>query len=539
MQPHGKSDTLSATKDKPASEQGEKFNYALLCIATLVVISTNYADDGILAPVQEQVIEYFDIDSFLFNILSTVYAWSVIFTGAAGGLIVDKIGIKYAMMTFIIILYLGYLSKFIAGISKSYTMLLVSRVIMACGSEPLQNSLYVLIGLYFKKEKLGIVFALLGFGVVFALGIYIVSTLQIYKATSMTFILMYPMFNLIMVTVLLTWFFIKNDPKERASIINDRKKTEDNGIINTNNMSNINATATDGDGSNDNDNDTTNGKCNLKDISKLSRIYWYYLLSVMIVDGVTQSFFNVNTDLLSNTYGISQDSATFLVGSIIPIYFLLIFVVGLFNDRYGYRGQCWVIAMFGHCCTWLIFLFLRDWVGYIVIALIFLVFASGIKFAMQNACILLIVKDVKLRGTAYGLLSSSRYGASGTFSLFVGILTDDNAKHSRNKYNNVLIFQLLWLIVSLIFGIMLLRLDDKNDRSLRYKGNPRNKKNSNNKTKQEEQEKKLSDPNINSSDDHDGSGNINTKPQGVSRIASNSQVKVSTTSQNDSNIYEG
>eukprot|EP01084_Bolivina_argentea_P227949 385074_1 len=128
----------------------------------LLIICSNGISYGvcrhILVPIQDQLIDWYDINSIKYNLLMTLYAWPNVIFCICWGVLIDRIGVKKIIFTSWSINIIGLFVILYSCININYYLLCIGRFIVGIGNEGLNVSAKLYMIQFFKHSEYGIVF---------------------------------------------------------------------------------------------------------------------------------------------------------------------------------------------------------------------------------------------------------------------------------------------------------------------------------------------------------------------------------------------
>eukprot|EP01084_Bolivina_argentea_P018267 34007_1 len=118
-----------------------------ICLAGIALVFNR----NILVPIQDQLIDYYGINSIKYNLLQSLYSWPNVIAAICCGIFVDKIGINKMLFITYLIIICGQITMFISSLtylinnqSIQYLLLCISRCLIGIANESLllTNTLY-------------------------------------------------------------------------------------------------------------------------------------------------------------------------------------------------------------------------------------------------------------------------------------------------------------------------------------------------------------------------------------------------------------
>jgi MFS family permease len=108
--------------------------WCMLLMACCFTLGSTFCYDN-PGPLETQLEKDFNMDSFHYSLLYTVYSLPNMVLPIFGGLFLDKIGIRSGLILFTFILTIGQLIFTIGGYQHSYDVMLAGRIVFGCGGE--------------------------------------------------------------------------------------------------------------------------------------------------------------------------------------------------------------------------------------------------------------------------------------------------------------------------------------------------------------------------------------------------------------------
>eukprot|EP01084_Bolivina_argentea_P235351 396051_1 len=88
-----------------------------------------------LVPVQDQLMNYYNIDAVEYNLLMSLYSFPNIVWGILCGILIDKYGIERILIFSWIVIFVGLFVILYSCINVDYIILCVGRIIVGIGDE--------------------------------------------------------------------------------------------------------------------------------------------------------------------------------------------------------------------------------------------------------------------------------------------------------------------------------------------------------------------------------------------------------------------
>jgi len=386
-------------------------------------------------PLQNTIETQFQITTYQYNLLYTLYSLPNIVLALVGGLFIDKIGIRISMMFFSFLTIIGQVFVTLGAAHLSFPGLLVGRLLFGIGEESLIVGLHTMIAKWFKGKELA-----------FAFGINLtVSRLssscnsfftpRIYEWSGQVLAMPF-----IIGTILNCGSFICCLSLCYVDRKNDASKENSEEIS------------------------KKDHKISLKDFKSFTLLYYLLLINCGLLYGAYFGLSNNLNDMMLKRFGFNSKSA----GSLILIIYISSAIInplfGFFIDKIGKRGK-FILVSAGICFfTHFLLLVLHDGTelspNYGVIGALL---AKGLFISILSPvfwpCISLVV-DKKATGTAYGIVGSMVNLAIASVPLVFGAI-HDATKDSHAGYFWPEVLLLILASVSIFVTTLICIVDKK------------------------------------------------------------------------------
>lgn len=111
------------------------YRYIILILVCSIRFACNYIYD-IPAAMEGTIIQLMGLDTTHYNLLYSVYSWSVVLGACIGGVIIDKfLGLRLGLLIFIIITNFGQGVIVVGLVVDKYWLMLIGRLLMGLGGE--------------------------------------------------------------------------------------------------------------------------------------------------------------------------------------------------------------------------------------------------------------------------------------------------------------------------------------------------------------------------------------------------------------------
>lgn len=124
-------------------------------MACMLTFGDAYAFDNPMA-LQSTMQKDMNLNNLEFNMLYSVYSLPNMVLPFFGGIMIDKLGVRFSILTFSTVIIVGQLVVVISGYLYDYYGMLVGRSIFGIGSESLNNAQAAIISHWFKGKSLSL-----------------------------------------------------------------------------------------------------------------------------------------------------------------------------------------------------------------------------------------------------------------------------------------------------------------------------------------------------------------------------------------------
>jgi len=361
------------------------------------------------------------ISTFDYDLLYSVYSFPNIILPFFGGLLIDKIGVRVALIAFAGLLIIGQSIVAFGAAHKNLALMVAGRVVFGLGGESLTVAQSAITAKWFKGKE--VAFAMGATLCVARLGSSLNSFLspKIYHWTDK---LEAPFFAGVVLCVV-SWV-----GSLMLSYI-DKKADEEEGDVNT-----------------------EVEKINFKDFKEFTRLFYLLMFNCFLIYG---AFFGLNSNLnklMVARFGFDDKEA----GNYIPIVYLASAVItpffGLFTDRYGKRVSLMFISSVIFLGDHLFIAFLKDTTaeGRINYGMVWALAGVGLFYSTYAAifwpCVALVVKE-NVIGTAYGIITAFQNLMLTIIPLAIG-----GVQEATSDYKGGYFWTEIMLAIIVVFGLM-------------------------------------------------------------------------------------
>ena len=108
------------------------------------------------------IIQLMGLDTTQYDLIYSVYSWSIIPTALVGGIVIDRVfGIRLGLLIFVIITNIGQLVTVLGVVFNTYWLVLVGRFVMGLGAETCLFTVDAFALLWFKGKEMNFVFGVM------------------------------------------------------------------------------------------------------------------------------------------------------------------------------------------------------------------------------------------------------------------------------------------------------------------------------------------------------------------------------------------
>lgn len=423
----------------PTPSYRVKMKYPALILACLLSIGPYFCYD-IPAALESHLTDprgTFKLSHVNYSLLYTVYASPNTIFPFFGGFFVDKMGIRIGLLFFSLLLTIGQILIFLGGITTTFPLFLVGRVLFGIGSESLNVTQTTIIAHWFEGS--GVSFAI-GLNIAIArIGSVISSALtpRFYSLNNGYFLPLFIGVLLCAASFLCGVVLCYIDRKAESL---EKENQKEKGQQETE-------------------------KIKLSDLKNFSLIFWSLLLTCILTYGSFYTFNANNNDILYKRFNISNETAglylmvVFLIAALVTPFFGIIF------DRVGKRSIGLLIALSLLIFGLLMITFFPSQINapIILVPLVCLGIFYPTFAAAFWPCIPRVVEK-KTLGSAYGLLMSfQNLGIAVTPIIFAAI---QNNSFGTNEYFKPLLYLIFQAALSLFAAVLVKVIDSKRERKL-------------------------------------------------------------------------
>eukprot|EP01084_Bolivina_argentea_P192439 330355_1 len=389
-----------------------------------------------LIPIQDQLMEWYDINAVQYNLLMSLYSWPNVLCSILFGILNDKFGVRRMLIFAWFIVIIGLSIIIHSSTIQNYFLLCIGRTIVGLGNEALGLSLKVYVLQFFNTNEYGIIFGIYIAAQAIGGGTNTYISYQIYELFGLTYSLAIPLiitpFSIVAILTLMFYekYKLTNNSSESTKLIIEDEQKKTDGF-------------------------------KLSDMKQFTIYFWILMSGSIFFAGGYQSGLNIGISFIHSMFGFDYQFATIIAtfGTVISTCSYLL--SGSLSSKFGRRIEMLLISniclIVGH--------YIYGWINYNAFWAFFGQFlirvAAGFNFPIVWSSFPLLVSD-DVRGTAFGFVVSFRFLVIGICYIIVGILTDDYDP----KYIKVQYFIIGAIVISTIFYIISMYLDVKYNNSV-------------------------------------------------------------------------
>ncbi len=400
-----------------ADEKKHWWRWLILLIVSLVMFGSYYIYDS-LSPINDYIQQSMNIDSAKFGLLFSFYALpNLLFLLVVAGFLLDRLGIRKAGTVYVFLILLGSLITSL-GAGKSFTAMLIGRMVFGFGSEATILVTNKVIARWFKGRELGFAYGLnitvMRLGTILALN----TSAQIADATGTWRWSVWAGTIVMFVSFLVFLLYLAMDREVDKEI---EAGTEEKIVA--------------------------------KDVLKLKSAFWFICFLCVTFYSAVFPFTNHAVRFLQMKFGISAVLGGRYTSLIMTASMIFTPLLGLLVDKFGNRGK---IMIFGSLLIVPAHLLLG--LTYLHPAVSFVIL--GISFSLVPAALWpavpILVKE-KFLGTAFGIIAWVQMLGLFVFPWLAGKVVD----LSGDDYTNMELMFASLGFAGLVFALLLLASNRK------------------------------------------------------------------------------
>jgi len=400
-----------------SDEKKHWWRWLILLIVSLVMFGSYYIYDS-LSPINDYIQQTMNVDSAKFGLLFSFYALpNLLFLLVVAGFLLDRLGIRKAGTVYVFLILVGSLITSL-GAGKSFTAMLIGRMVFGFGSEATILVINKVIARWFKGRELGFAYGLnitvMRLGTILALN----TSAQIADATGTWRWSVWAGTMVMFVSFIVFLIYLAMD--------RDVDKEIEAG---------------------------TEEKIVVKDILKFNSAFWFICFLCVTFYSAVFPFTNHSPRFLQMKFGISAAKGGLYTSLIMTASMIFTPLLGLLVDKLGHRGK---IMIFGSLLIVPAHLLLG--LTYLHPAVSFVIL--GISFSLVPAALWpavpILVKE-KFLGTAFGIIAWVQMLGLFVFPWLAGKVVD----LSGDDYTNMELMFASLGFAGLAFALLLLASNRK------------------------------------------------------------------------------
>ena len=400
-----------------SDEKKHWWRWLILLIVSLVMFGSYYIYDS-LSPINDYIQQTMNVDSAKFGLLFSFYALpNLLFLLVVAGFLLDRLGIRKAGTVYVFLILVGSLIPSL-GAGKSFTAMLIGRMVFGFGSEATILVINKVIARWFKGRELGFAYGLnitvMRLGTILALN----TSAQIADATGTWRWSVWAGTMVMFVSFIVFLIYLAMD--------RDVDKEIEAG---------------------------TEEKIVVKDILKFNSAFWFICFLCVTFYSAVFPFTNHSPRFLQMKFGISAAKGGLYTSLIMTASMIFTPLLGLLVDKLGHRGK---IMIFGSLLIVPAHLLLG--LTYLHPAVSFVIL--GISFSLVPAALWpavpILVKE-KFLGTAFGIIAWVQMLGLFVFPWLAGKVVD----LSGDDYTNMELMFASLGFAGLAFALLLLASNRK------------------------------------------------------------------------------
>lgn len=403
------------TLTKSQIEPDKKLSWLCLLLICLFLFGRYYVHDMPQA-IEKELLDYLGLSNLQYNLLFSVYSVPNMILPLVGGYIIDKLGIRFSVCLFSLLVFIGQSFFFLGIYQKSYYCMILGRTILGFGGETLPIAKAVAIIKWFPVHGQAFAFGLAMAATKLAGMSNSFLTPRLYSLTkSLNFVAIIGITACILSVIAAAFFSFL-----------DRKAERENPR-----MKNLEA-------------DRLRGQSyaiGLKEIAAFQPAYWYLAASAALSMGSFFAFLNQANAYLQLRNGMTAVEAGGLLT--ILVYFVSLVlcpVAGIIADKYGHRDRA-IIVMNSTIVLSLIFLLvLPDSTHSPLYYIPFVAFGAYYAFGpANNWCSVPLLAKYEESGRAFGVTFSILNITLSSMPIFVGLLQDSAGSPHQGFFRAVVL----------------------------------------------------------------------------------------------------
>ncbi|CAD8114867.1 unnamed protein product [Paramecium sonneborni] len=432
-----------------------RWRFLAVSLAALILLGNNYSFDNPQA-LQTQIQQQLGINIIQFNLLYSVFALPNIFLTILGGMIIDRLGVRFGIFTFTLIVTIGQLIIALGGKFNEYSLMLLGRAVFGVASENLIIAQSTFVSLWFKGTELatamGIIMTIPELGG----ALNSLLTPLIYESSQSLSVPLFTSVGFCLFSFACGIILVQLD---KYADKYDQRQSDCQYVLEQKMMK-------DDEGEEDEDEEEkekleeSKEEISLKDLKQLSGTVWILLMICTFSLCIFIPFLDNANQFCQQRFNLSNISAG---RAIIITYLTPMFVspfIGCIVDKVGYRRRWMILTSLLFIISHLLFAIIptpED--GSPQFAAVVPLFLLGVSYAFYSCvmipCVQYLVEQ-RIMGTAFGLM-----GLFESIGACVFPLVSSQIYNTNGDYRQVGFFYMGIGCVNLIFVLTLYFVDKK------------------------------------------------------------------------------
>ena len=399
----------------------------LIFFSTLLLVGKNYAYALPQSLESHFLSGTFKLTNLEFNLLYSVYSFPNIILPFFGGVFIDKLGNRVALIIFIGLVTLGQFLFLMGTTFQSYFLLIFGRILFGLGSENLLIVQHTIIVKWVKKHELAVSIALQA--AIAKAGAIINSPLSpaLYDKYNGFFVPVFIGFLFCFLSFLAGFVVCYIDKK--YDYLSEKYEKH-------------------------------NKKIEIKDLKQLESRFWLITFQSCLIFGAYTAFVSNENHIFSRLFLISSETAGLYLMIIYVISMIFPPFIGKWTDKYGKKTILALIINICFILCILITIFLPKDVNHGIMSIPLILHGIFLAsfFPITWSCIPLIIEQ-RMLGTAYGVLTSFVNLNQSVSPIIFGLIED----RTNSNYFWALVFVNFQSILALFGSVLLIMVDSYKD----------------------------------------------------------------------------
>ncbi|CAD8202056.1 unnamed protein product [Paramecium pentaurelia] len=429
-----------------------KWRFLAVSLAALILLGNNYSFDNPQA-LQTQIQQQLGISIIQFNLLYSVFALPNIFLTILGGMIIDRLGVRFGIFTFTLIVTIGQLIIALGGQFNQYSLMLLGRAIFGVASENLIIAQSTFVSLWFKGSELATAMGIIMTVPELGGALNSLLTPLIYQSSQKLSVPLFASVGFCLFSFICGMILVYLDKYAEKY---DQRQSDSEYVLEQNIME-----KEEGDEDEEEEKlEESKEEISLKDLKQLSGTVWILLMICTFSLCIFIPFLDNANQFCQQRFNLSYISAG---RAIIITYLTPIFIspfIGYIVDKVGYRRRWMILTSLLFIISHLLFAIIptpED--GSPQFAAVVPLFLLGVSYAFYSCVMIPCVQylvDQRIMGTAFGLM-----GLFESIGACIFPLVSSQIYNTNGDYRQVGFFYMGIGCVNLIFVLTLYFVDKK------------------------------------------------------------------------------